>query len=278
MAGFCYGVKRAVDLSKEIKLNNPNKNIYILGELIHNAQAVKDLEELGIQTVDDIPQDKNGICIIRTHGVAPDIVEEIKKAGCEVVDATCPDVKKVQEKASELAKNDYQVVIVGKAEHPEVIAIKAYADSQSKQEAIVVSSVEQVQEHVQNLKPKVGIVVQTTQKIELLQQITSEILKYAKELEVFNTICPATKNRQKEALKIANEADLMVVVGGKNSANTTHLAQILNSFIDTIHIETENELDEYKDLIENSQNIGVTAGASTPEESIEKTIKRIGEY
>lgn len=277
MAGFCYGVKRAVDLSKEIKQNNPNKKIYILGELIHNAQAIKDLEELGIQTVDEIPADKNGICIIRTHGEAPAVIEEIKKAGCEVVDATCPDVKKVQNKASELAQKDFQVVIVGKSEHPEVIAIKGHADAENKKEAIVVSCASEIQSQRDKLKENVGVVVQTTQKRELLEEITAEIVKYAKEMVVCNTICPATKNRQKEALKIADEADMMVVVGGKNSANTTHLAQILNTFIETIHIETEDELEQYQDLIEKSQNIGVTAGASTPEETIEKIIKRIGE-
>lgn len=278
-AGFCYGVKRAVELSKEIKQNNPNKNVYILGELIHNAQAIKMLEELGIKTVNEIPKDENGICIIRTHGVSPEIIKQIENSGCEVIDATCPDVKKVQQKASELALDDYQVIIIGRAEHPEVIGIKAHADSQNKLQAIVISKPEEVQElkEILNEAKKIGIVVQTTQKIELLNNILIEITPFSKEIVLYNTICPATKNRQKEAVQLAQSAELMIVAGGRNSANTTHLAEILENITETIHIETADELDEYKALLENCQNIGITAGASTPKEIIENIIKKIGE-
>lgn len=278
-AGFCYGVKRAVELSKEVKEINPDKNVYILGELIHNAQAIKMLEELGIKTVNEIPADKNGICIIRTHGVPPEIVKEIQNSGCEVIDATCPDVKKVQQKASELSENNYQVIIIGKAEHPEVIGIKAHADSHGKIPAIVISKPEEVEIFQKNLKSaeKIGIVVQTTQKIELLNKILAEITPFSKEIVVFNTICPATKNRQKEAVKLAQDAELMIVAGGRNSANTTHLAEILSEITQTIHIETADELENYDNLLKQCQNIGVTAGASTPKEIIERIILKIGE-
>lgn len=278
-AGFCYGVKRAVELSKEVKEIHPDKNVYILGELIHNAQAIKMLEELGIKTVNEIPIDKNGICIIRTHGVPPEIVKEIQNSGCEVIDATCPDVKKVQQKASELSKNGYQVIIIGKAEHPEVIGIKAYADSHSKIPAIVISKPEEVETFRENLKSaeKIGIVVQTTQKIDLLNKILAEITPFSKEIVVFNTICSATKNRQKEAVKLAQDADLMIVAGGRNSANTTHLAEILSEITQTIHIETADELENYDNLLKQCQNIGITAGASTPKEIIERIILKIGE-
>ena len=127
-AGFCYGVKRAVETAKKLKQENPEKNICILGELIHNTDVINELESLGIKTIYDIPERGEGICIIRSHGAAPEVFEQIKKAGFEVVDLTCPDVKKVQQRAVELAKNDYFVVIVGKPNHPEVIAIKANAD------------------------------------------------------------------------------------------------------------------------------------------------------
>ncbi|MDD3419135.1 MAG: 4-hydroxy-3-methylbut-2-enyl diphosphate reductase [Candidatus Gastranaerophilales bacterium] len=278
-AGFCYGVRRAVELSKEIKKNNPDKNVYILGELIHNAQAIQMLEELGIKTVNEIPHDKNGICIIRTHGVTPDIIKQIQNSGCEMIDATCPDVKKVQQKASELALEDYQVIIIGKAEHPEVIGIKAHADSQNKLEAIVISSPDEVKIFKDTIKSskKVGIVVQTTQKIELLNKVLTEITPFSKEVIVRNTICPATKNRQKEAVELAQNAELMIVAGGKNSANTTHLAEILTEITKTVHIETADELDEYKNLLETCQNVGITAGASTPKEIIDEIIQKIGE-
>ena len=237
------------------------------------------LEELGIMTVNEIPNDKNGICIIRTHGVPPEIVKKIQESGCEVVDATCPDVKKVQQKASELSQNGYQVVIIGKAEHPEVIAIKAHADSYGKVSAIVISKPEEVETFQENLKSaeKIGIVVQTTQKIDLLNQILTKITPLSKEIVVFNTICPATKNRQKEAVKLAQNAELMIVAGGRNSANTTHLAEILSEITKTIHIETAEELENYDELLKRCQNIGVTAGASTPKEIIENIILKIGE-
>ena len=237
------------------------------------------LEELGIKTVNEIPQDKNGICIIRTHGVSPEIVKQIQNSGCEIIDATCPDVKKVQQKASELSQNDYQVIIIGKAEHPEVIGIKAHADSHEKIPAIVISKPEEVKELEVTLKAanKIGIVVQTTQKIDLLNKILTEITPFSKEIVVFNTICPATKNRQKEAIKLAQDAELMIVVGGKNSANTTHLAEILSEITQTIHIETADELKNYENLLETCQNIGITAGASTPKEIIDNIIVKIGE-
>lgn len=278
-AGFCYGVRRAVELSREIKQNNPDRNVYILGELIHNAQAIQMLEELGIQTVREIPHDKNGICIIRTHGVTPDIIKQIEASGCEMIDATCPDVKKVQQKASELSQNDYQVIIIGKAEHPEVIGIKAHADSQGKLPAIVISKPEEIEGLKEILKEskKIGIVVQTTQKIELLNNILVEITPFAKEIVLYNTICPATKNRQKEAVQLAQNAELMIVAGGRNSANTTHLAEILEEITKTIHIEIAEELDEYVGLLKECQNIGITAGASTPKEIIDNIIKKIGE-
>ncbi|MCD8378288.1 MAG: hypothetical protein LUB59_05825, partial [Candidatus Gastranaerophilales bacterium] len=124
-AGFCYGVKRAVDTVKKLKADNPDKNICVLGELIHNTQVIQELDELGIKTISKLPEKGDGICVIRSHGASPKDFENIKNAGYEVVDLTCLDVKKVQQQAIELAKKDYFLVIVGKSEHPEVAAIKA---------------------------------------------------------------------------------------------------------------------------------------------------------
>ena len=138
-AGFCYGVKRAVETVKKLKLDNPDKKVYILGELIHNTDVINELSSLGIQTIYEIPTKGEGICVIRSHGEAPEIFEKIKNAGFELVDLTCPDVKKVQQRAIELAKNDYFVVIVGKSNHPEVIAIKANADIYTNNVAVATS-------------------------------------------------------------------------------------------------------------------------------------------
>ena len=137
-AGFCYGVKRAVETVKKLKADNPDKNICILGELIHNTQVIEELDKMGIKTLDKLPERGDGICVIRSHGASPEVFEDIKKAGFEIVDLTCLDVKKVQQKAIELAKDGYFLVIVGKSEHPEVVAIKANAELWSQN--VVVAS------------------------------------------------------------------------------------------------------------------------------------------
>lgn len=276
-AGFCYGVKKAVDTAKQLKIDNPNKKIYILGALIHNTLVTKELEELGIFTVDELPANSdNAICIIRSHGETPERIEKIRNAGFEVVDLTCPDVKKVQQKAVNLAKDDYFVVIIGKENHPEVIAIKANALLNSNN-VIVVNSVEEIATNREALKAhkKIGVVIQTTQTISHVQEIVSALIPLAKELKIENTICPSTSNRQKETLELAKNSDLVVVVGSKTSANTTHLAQICEPLTHTIHIETAQELGNYKDLIKKAENISVTAGASTPQNLIEEVIKNI---
>ncbi len=277
-AGFCYGVKRAVDTAKKLKADNPDKNIYILGELIHNTDVINELESLGIKTIYEVPETGNGICIVRSHGEAPEVFKKLNNAGFEVVDLTCPDVKKVQQRAVELAQNDYFVIIVGKANHPEVIAIKANADLYSDK-VIVAATADDIKPYEDAIKShkKVGIVVQTTQMVSTLNTITDYINSITKEVLVYNTICKSTSMRQKEARELAEESDLMVVVGSKKSANTTHLAEILKTCTNTIHIENDSELDEYKDLFKNIKKIGVTAGASTPQSVINKVIEKIKE-
>jgi len=275
-AGFCYGVKRAVETVKRLKSENPERNICVLGELIHNTQVIEELNRLGIKSLSELPESGEGICVVRSHGESPEVFEKIEQAGFEVYDLTCPDVKKVQQKAIELAKNGYYVVIVGKAQHPEVIAIKANADKYSDK-VIVAASSKDLEPYIQNLKThkKVGVVVQTTQMISTLNEIIEYLTPITKELLIANTICQSTAMRQSEAKELAKNSDLMVVVGSKKSANTTHLAEILKNITNTIHIETENELENYKDLIEKSQNISITAGASTPDNIIQKVIKQI---
>lgn len=275
-AGFCYGVKRAVETAKKLKNENPDKNIYILGELIHNTDVIHELENLGIRTIYEIPEQGNGICIVRSHGEAPEVFERIKNAGFEVVDLTCPDVKKVQQRAIELAQNDYFVVIVGKPNHPEVMAIKANADLYSNN-VVVATTIEELSEYEAAIKShrKVGVVVQTTQMVSSLNLVVNYLNTIAKEVLIYNTICQSTSMRQKEAKELAKESDLMMVVGSKKSANTTHLAEILKDFTKTIHIENDTELEEYKDLFKNVNNIGITAGASTPQVIIDKVIEKI---
>ena len=278
-AGFCYGVKRAVETVKKLKAENPDKKVSVLGELIHNTDVINELESLGINTITEIPEHGEGICVVRSHGESPEVIEKIKNAGFTTVDLTCPDVKKVQHTAVELAKNGYYVVIVGKSEHPEVIAIKANAKLWSDK-VVVATEIEQLKNFEKDIKShkKVGVVVQTTQRITTLNKIVEYLTSIAKEIHIANTICQSTSMRQSEAKELAKESDLVIVVGSKKSANTTHLAEILKDITKTIHIENDTELDNYKELIEKAQKIGITAGASTPQNIIEKVIKKLENY
>ncbi len=275
-AGFCYGVKRAVETVKKLKAENPERNICVLGELIHNSQVIEELSALGIHSLKELPEKGNGICVVRSHGESPEVFKKIEDAGFEVYDLTCPDVKKVQQQAIELAKEGYYVVIVGKAEHPEVIAIKANAQ-QFSDKVIVADNIKQLQPFDAEFKShkKIGVVVQTTQMLSTLNEIITYLTPLSKELKIANTICQSTSMRQSEAIELAKQSDLMIVVGSKKSANTTHLAEILKTITSTIHIETNEELKIYKELIEKSQKISITAGASTPQNVIDKVIENI---
>lgn len=275
-AGFCYGVKRAVDTVKKLKADNPEKNVYVLGELIHNTQVIQELDAMGIKTIDELPEKGDAICVIRSHGASPEVFENIKNAGFEIVDLTCLDVKKVQQQAIELAKEGYFVIIVGKSEHPEVVAIRANAELWSDN-VVVASSSEKLKQYEEQIKKhkKVGVVVQTTQRLENLLDIVNFVTPIAQEVRVKNTICKSTSMRQTEARELAQDTDLMVVVGSKKSANTTHLAEILNGVTQTIHIENVSELSNYKDLIERVEDIAITAGASTPQSVIEEVVNEL---
>lgn len=275
-SGFCYGVKRAVETVKKLKAENPTKDVFILGELIHNSNVIKELEGLGIKTINELPEKGSGICVIRSHGASPEIIEQITNAGFELVDLTCPDVKKVQKKAIQLVQEGYFLIIVGKAEHPEVVAIKANAERFGSN-IFVASDVLQLKQIEQKIKEhkKVGVVVQTTQRIATLNPIVEYLTSVSKELMIANTICASTTLRQSEAEELAEESDLMIVVGSKKSANTTHLAEILRDISKTIHIEDDKELQNYEEIIVDARNISITAGASTPETIIQNVIIKL---
>lgn len=275
-AGFCYGVKRAVDTVKKIKSENPNKNVYVLGELIHNSQVIEELNSFGVISLEKLPEKGHGICVVRSHGESPQTFEKIKNAGFEVYDLTCPDVKKVQQKAVELVKDGYYLVIVGKEEHPEVSAIKANALLLGDK-VLVAGKVDDLYKYSEQLKEhkNIGVVVQTTQTLTTLNPIIEYLMSISKELKIANTICPSTSRRQAEAKELARNNDLMIVVGSKNSANTTHLADIAKEYTKTIHIETSDELSKYEDLINSSSKIGITAGASTPQNVIDNVVNML---
>ncbi|MBT9171058.1 MAG: 4-hydroxy-3-methylbut-2-enyl diphosphate reductase [Actinobacteria bacterium] len=267
-AGYCYGVNRAIKMTLDASEQRGGP-IYTLGPLIHNPQVINKLTERGIFPVEDIHEvEGGGIIIVRCHGIDPKVILEAKNRGLRVIDATCPYVRKVQNKASLLVKKGYFLVILGERGHPEINGIVACAAG----EHIVLESVDEVN----NLprRRKVGLVVQTTQSQSNLVALVSELIKRVGELRVYNTICNATMLRQRSALELARKTDLMLVVGGRNSANTTRLAEICKGVnAHTFHLETAEEIEER--FFQEVGTLGITAGASTPDWIIEEVVQKI---
>lgn len=271
-AGFCFGVKRAIDITFDIAKRQKD-GVFTLGPIIHNPQVVEKLKELGILPLEDLSE-KNNIktLIIRAHGITKEKFNELKKLGCEVIDATCPFVKKAQNLAEKLASQEYQVLIIGDKEHPEVRGILSYAG----EKALVINKIEESVK-IPVFNKKIGIIQQTTQILSNVKEIINQIigsLNEFEEIRVFNTLCNFTSRKLDATERVAREVDVMIVVGGKNSANTTQLANLCRKIIvKTYHIEDTQEID--KQWIESAKKIGVTAGASTPQWIIDEVIDKI---
>ena len=267
-AGFCFGVKRAMKLAFEATANG-SKPIYSLGPLIHNPQQVKFLDQRGVHVISDLDLLNPGdTVIIRSHGTSPAVLKEVKSKNLTIVDATCPFVVKAQKLAQRLAAEKYQVIIVGEGDHPEVIGIMGFAGN----EARVVERASDVRDLP--AKPRVGVIAQTTQSLNNFREVVGALLEKSNDLKVFNTICHATIHRQESALDIAKKVDLMIVIGGHNSANTSRLASLCAQLgVPTRHIETADELEA--SWLEGIAAVGVTAGASTPEWIIENIVDRL---
>lgn len=267
-SGVCFGVQRALDIVME----ESEKYEYLstLGPLIHNPQVVENLQKRGVGVVFDVA-DAKGAIVMPSHGVPYEITEKAIQLGLKVIDATCPFVSKVHNRVRSLAKNGYTVVIVGDSGHSEVKAIKSAADIIAKKEAIVVNSPEEVDAFKwDNLK--VGVVSQTTQTLQCFSEVVGKIALHVKEIVAYNTICYATYDRQSAARALAPIVDVVVVVGGRNSANTNRLAQICaESGVPTYHIEKADELKN--EWFDGMSTVGMTAGASTPDWIIKEVKK-----
>lgn len=266
-AGFCFGVKRAMDLALEATKKYP-KDLYTLGPLIHNPQAVAFLEGLGVKAKDRIEHIPRGTVIFRSHGVSSKDLRETKEKGLRIIDATCPIVKRAQLFAKYLHRHGYTLLIVGEAQHPEVEAICSYIQGR-------VDVVEDIKT-AKTLGPweKLGIIAQTTQSINLFRGVVAICVERAKEIRIFNTICRATTNHQREAVEIAKKVDCMIVVGGHNSGNTQRLTAICKDIQPyTYHIETAKEL--HSRWLLRKERIGLIAGASTPSWIVKEVEQKI---
>lgn len=266
-AGFCYGVKRATKAAFEAAAKAAGP-VFTLGELIHNPQVVEQLERMGVRVARDAAHVGTGTVIVRSHGLPPEVLRELEARGANILDLTCPTVKAVQQRAATLAEEGYEVVIIGDGDHPEVRAIAGYAGPA----AVIVNS----EEEAAAVAPteKMGVVMQTTHAAATCRRIVGVLIDKAHEIRVFNTLCDATVTRQKAALELASQVDVMVVVGGRNSANTGRLAEICRrAGAQTHHVETAEELKA--GWLEGVGAVGVTAGTSTPDWVIEEVVAKL---
>ena len=267
-AGFCFGVKRATQLAFEAA--DKGGETYTLGPIIHSPQVVARLEEMGVKPLNDVNGVEQGTIIIRSHGVAAKELEAVITRNLEIVDATCPFVKKAQEHVASLSSTGYDVVVVGDADHPEVQGIVSYATGR----VYVVGSGEEAEALPR--MAKIGVVAQTTQSFENLKAVVTACLGKGGEIRVYHTICDATAVRQEEAKALAGKVDCMIVIGGYNSANTKRLAEVCSELLPrTHHIEIASQLNT--DWFKGVDKVGITAGASTPKWLIDDVMDRIRE-
>ena len=267
-AGACYGVQRALDMANDAV--REGGRVCTLGPLIHNPGVVADLERHGVRVALDVSEIEGDTVIIRSHGVTPDVLDAVRASGLKVVDATCPHVARAQKAAAELATAGCRVIVVGEPGHPEVEGLRVYA----KREGMKVDVVSAPEDVPDDLHAPIGIVVQTTQRRENLEAVVDAVRAKGIDPIVKRTICSATRLRQDAAAKLAGDVDAIVVIGGRNSSNTTRLAEICSAACPrTFHVESPDDLQAA--WFDGCEVVGVTAGASTPENQIQAVIERL---
>ncbi|MCB5252088.1 MAG: 4-hydroxy-3-methylbut-2-enyl diphosphate reductase [Candidatus Cloacimonadaceae bacterium] len=263
-SGFCFGVRRAIQMA--LDASKGRDVIYSIGELIHNPQFVKELEEQGIKVAKEAQDIYDSVVIIRSHGITFQDLQILQANGNIIIDATCPYVSRTHELIQIAIQDGYEVLILGDAKHPEVIGMMSYGNHHTR---IIAPG-----EVPSGIKGKrICLISQTTQKIENLKKLACDILTQVLELKVYNSICLATTQRQNASAALAKDSDLMIVIGGRKSSNTKMLASLCSQYCTTLHIETEEELTA--DSLLGKERIGLSAGASTPEDRILKVYNKI---
>lgn len=266
-AGFCFGVERAVSMARRA-LAESRGPVFSLGPIIHNPQVVKELADAGLVVVDTLDQVDSGTVVIRSHGAAASVYQEAARKNLTVLDATCPFVKKMHGLARGLAREGYTVVLLGEANHPE---IKSLLDDPGFSPLVVTSREELLQ---RRLGKRVGLISQTTQSQELFREVAGTLLTVAREMKIHNTICDSTQQRQDESLAIARQVEAMLVIGGRNSANTRRLYELCQmAGTPTHHLEVPEELQP--GWLQGKGTVGITAGASTPKRLIVEAVEKI---
>ena len=268
--GFCFGVRRALSI---IEGASGGAGIVTLGPIVHNKTVVARLKGLGVSVVDDIDNLKGGVIAISSHGVSPEIIDKINTRGVEMINTTCPIVRSAQKAARRLANAGFGIIIFGEASHPEVRGLLGWAGRNA------IASMDAEVVPVDSLPGRVGIMAQTTQSraefTAFVNRLNERLLLHSQEIRVINTLCQETQKRQLAAVELAATSDLMIVVGGHNSANTRRLAEVCQHIVETYHIENSSEIDA--GWLKGKSSVGITAGASTPDEAIEQVTHRIKE-
>ena len=271
-AGFCFGVRRAVDKVYEL-IESQEKPIYTLGPIIHNESVVGDLEAKGVKVIENIEQlhsVRDGVVVIRSHGVGRAVYELMESLGLSYVDVTCPNVLKIHKIVERESKAGENIVIIGNAKHPEVEGICGWSVSKP----VVIETVEEAEEYQAMNGNPVCIVSQTTFNYNKFKDLVEILEKKRYDNNVLNTICNATEDRQRETKQIAKEVDTMLVIGGKHSSNTQKLYEISKCECgNTYYIQSPVDLDS--EMFQSSSCVGITAGASTPNKIIEEVQKHV---
>ncbi len=269
-AGFCFGVKRAVDtVYEQVEKAGGGAKIYTYGPIIHNEEVIKDMESRGVRVLnsfEELQRLENGVVIIRSHGVPKSVYDLMEKKGISYVDATCPFVKKIHKIVRKESDKGAHIIIIGNAEHPEVEGIRGWAGK----DVTVIQTAEEAQKfYLDNEKQQVCIVSQTTFNYNKFKELVEIINKKGYDIIVLNTICSATKERQEEAYDIARRVEAMIVIGDTRSSNTRKLFEICsNACADTYYIQTLGDLN--MNQLRSVETVGITAGASTPKNIIEE--------
>lgn len=269
-SGFCFGVKKALSKTKKL-LESREGLVYSIGDLVHNPQVISELKDKGLRIVGGLRHIKKGTIIVRAHGFPPSLIGQVKAKGLKLMDTTCPFVKKAQNILKSLTGKGYTIIVLGDKNHPEVKSLLGFAQNN----VLVVEGPQDLKRLELERTKKVGLLVQTTRSREDFQAVASELIKNGHfEVRIFNTICEAVVSRQKEARRLAKEVDLMVVVGGKMSANTKTLAEICKTAgAKTFHIEKPDEIEA--SWLKHVMTVGVICGTSTPEWVQDEVLKEI---
>lgn len=268
--GFCFGVRRAINLLE--KVAKERGGMETLGAVVHNQQVLKSLTDIGVKVVNNVDDIRGDSVVTSSHGVGPDLKERIRARNINVISTTCPFVRRAQVAARRLAESGFFVIVYGNAEHPEVKGILGWA----KDQGLATMDVEPITA-LEILPRRLGILSQTTQVPSYFVEFTKKLIDVAfvkdTQIRIIDTICHDIRERQAAALEVARQADLMLVIGGRSSANTNRLAELCSQVTDTYLIETAEDIQSA--WAHGKAHIGVTSGASTAEQTVNEVIERL---